>query len=200
REALAAGGRVRGLNAPGAADKFSRKQLEELGVAFTQMKGTILAWIKVEPDKVTSSINKFLTPEVQAEICSRLGARPGDLLLLGAASTEDAVAQGMGTVRTQLAAALKLISTPWERHAARLEAFRKQDEAARKKDKEAYVRGEPPAFEASADDFKIAWVLDFPSFIWDDEEKRWAANHHPFTAPRDEDLHLLETDPGQVYA
>ena len=49
-------------------------------------------------------------------------------------------------------------------------------------------------------DFKIAWVLDFPSFIWDDEEKRWAANHHPFTAPRDEDLRQAGERPGQVRA
>jgi len=40
-------------------------------------------------------------------------------------------------------------------------------------------------------EFKIAWVTDFPSFIWDDEEKRWAANHHPFTAPQDEYLDIL---------
>ena len=43
-------------------------------------------------------------------------------------------------------------------------------------------------------------MLDFPSFIWDDEEKRWAANHHPFTAPMDEDLAKLESDPGSVRA
>ena len=49
-------------------------------------------------------------------------------------------------------------------------------------------------------DYKIAWVYDFPSFIWDDEEKRWAANHHPFTAPMDEDLDKLESDPGSVRA
>jgi aspartyl-tRNA synthetase len=33
--------------------------------------------------------------------------------------------------------------------------------------------------------------VDFPSFIWDDEEKRWAANHHPFTSPHDEYLEML---------
>jgi aspartyl-tRNA synthetase len=48
--------------------------------------------------------------------------------------------------------------------------------------------------------FAVAWVVDFPSFIWDDEEKRWAANHHPFTAPMDEDLPKLESDPGSVRA
>src|SRR5205085_1619424 len=35
------------------------------------------------------------------------------------------------------------------------------------------------------------WVMDFPSFAWDAEGKRWAANHHPFTAPQDEYLDLL---------
>ena len=55
-------------------------------------------------------------------------------------------------------------------------------------------------YDPAKPDFAIAWVIDFPSFIWDDEEKRWAANHHPFTAPMDEDLHKLESDPGSVRA
>lgn len=49
-------------------------------------------------------------------------------------------------------------------------------------------------------DFRFAWVMDFPMFGWDDEEKRWAAMHHPFTSPRDEDLEHLETEPGKVRA
>jgi aspartyl-tRNA synthetase len=55
-------------------------------------------------------------------------------------------------------------------------------------------------YDPTKPDFKAAWVIDFPSFIWDDEEKRWAANHHPFTAPRDEDLPRLESDPAGVRA
>src|SRR5262249_16743082 len=55
-------------------------------------------------------------------------------------------------------------------------------------------------FDPTKPDFKIAWVIDFPSFVWDEEEKRWAANHHPFTAPMDEDLDKLESDPGSVRA
>ena len=44
------------------------------------------------------------------------------------------------------------------------------------------------------------WVVDFPMFEYDDEAKRWDACHHPFTAPKDEHLHLLENDPGRCLA
>ncbi len=46
----------------------------------------------------------------------------------------------------------------------------------------------------------FAWVIDFPLLEWNTDEKRWDAVHHPFTAPRDEDLALLESDPGQARA
>lgn len=45
-----------------------------------------------------------------------------------------------------------------------------------------------------------AWVLDFPLVEWNEEEQRWDAVHHPFTAPKDEDLCLMDTDPGKVRA
>ncbi len=48
--------------------------------------------------------------------------------------------------------------------------------------------------------FKFAWVVDFPLLGWDEEQKRYVAEHHPFTRPREEDLHLFETDPGQILA
>ncbi|MEQ1838496.1 MAG: aspartate--tRNA ligase [Candidatus Nitrotoga sp.] len=44
------------------------------------------------------------------------------------------------------------------------------------------------------------WVVDFPMFEYDDEAKRWNACHHPFTAPKDEHLALLDTDPGKCLA
>jgi aspartyl-tRNA synthetase len=44
------------------------------------------------------------------------------------------------------------------------------------------------------------WVLDFPMFEWDAEEKRWTAMHHPFTAPAEGHEDLLETDPGAAHA
>lgn len=49
-------------------------------------------------------------------------------------------------------------------------------------------------------EYKFLWVVDFPMFEYDEENKRWKAMHHPFTAPRDEDVQYLTTDPGRVKA
>jgi aspartyl-tRNA synthetase len=51
---------------------------------------------------------------------------------------------------------------------------------------------------ADKDQIALAWVLDFPMFHWNAEEKRWEAEHHPFTMPKEADLPKLETDPGAV--
>lgn len=48
--------------------------------------------------------------------------------------------------------------------------------------------------------FKPLWVLDFPLLEWDEESGRYHAMHHPFTSPKPEDLHLINTEPGKVRA
>lgn len=53
---------------------------------------------------------------------------------------------------------------------------------------------------AKEDDFKFAWITDFPLLEWDGDSRRHVAVHHPFTAPMEEDLGLLEGDPGSVRA
>jgi aspartyl-tRNA synthetase len=49
-------------------------------------------------------------------------------------------------------------------------------------------------------EYDLLWVTDFPVFEYDDEEKRFVAKHHPFTAPKFEDIELLETDPEKARA
>ena len=48
--------------------------------------------------------------------------------------------------------------------------------------------------------FKPLWVLDFPLLEWDEENERYHAMHHPFTSPKPEDMHLIQTEPGKVRA
>src|SRR5687767_14790338 len=48
--------------------------------------------------------------------------------------------------------------------------------------------------------WELAWLTDFPLFDWNADEKRWDSVNHPFTAPREDDLHMLESDPGKVLA
>ncbi len=155
-----AGGKVRAINVKGGAAKFSRKGLDELEQYVKRAGAKGLAWIKVEADKFTSPIEKFLPRPVQQTLRERLGAEAGDLLLI-VADKEEVVCQVLGSLRVHLANTLGLI-------------------------------------DPAKKDFKFLWVIDFPLFIWDEDEKRWAANHHPFTAPTDEDLGKLESSPGTV--
>ena len=46
--------------------------------------------------------------------------------------------------------------------------------------------------------WRACWVVDFPMFRWVEARERWVSEHHPFTAPREEDIDRLESDPGDV--
>ena len=177
QDALASGGKVRALCVKGGSEKFTRKGLDELTEIAKRYKAKGLGWIRVEADKFTSPIEKFLPAGSQAAFRERLGASAGDLILI-VADTEDVVSASLGALRSHLGLTLKLYTNWWDRI----------DE----KTKQAV----PP----TAADFNIVWVTDFPSFLYDEEEKRYVANHHPFTAPMDAHIGLLDTDPMKVYA
>jgi aspartyl-tRNA synthetase len=51
---------------------------------------------------------------------------------------------------------------------------------------------------APPDLLSFGWVVDFPMFEWDEEEKTWSFTHHPFTSPKEEHLDILESDPASV--
>ncbi len=162
RSVADSGGRVRGINAKGASDRYSRKGIDELTAYVQQDFGARgLAWFKVESDgKLASPLVKNLEPATLDRIADSLQAEPGDLLLIVADKFE-LTCKALNGLRNRLAAELKLVD-PQQLH--------------------------------------FSWVVEFPMFAYDDEENRWVAMHHPFTAPLPEDASLLATEPGRCRA
>jgi aspartyl-tRNA synthetase len=159
-QARQSGQRIRGICAPGAASRYSRKDLDGL-TEFANSFGTKgLVWLKVEGEALTGPTAKFFPEEVQARLRARFDARQGDLILI-VADTQAVTSQALTNLRSRLADELKLY--------------------------------DPKSFHYS-------WVVRFPLLHWDEEEGRYAAEHHPFTMPLAEDLPLLETDPARVRA
>jgi aspartyl-tRNA synthetase len=198
RTATQAGGVVRAINVKAAADKFSNTALKpggELPKIAETYRAKGLAWMKAEGDKLTGSIEKFFSDKLKDELRERLGVEPGDLLLF-IADKDTVVSDALGALRTYLASKLKLVKNWWEERAEHEESERKILDSAKKR-KELYT---PVPFQPRAEHFNFLWVVDFPMFAWDEEENRWAACHHPFTAPMDEDLSKLEINPGEVRA
>ena len=157
---MESGGRVRGICVPQAADKYSRKQIDELTEFVKQYGAKGLAFFRVKDGELDSPIAKFFSAAHQQAIISKLDAKPGDLLFC-VADTFKVSSAALNALRLRMGKELNLYD-PQE--------------------------------------LKIAWVLDFPMFQWNDEDKRWDAEHHPFCQPVDEDIPLLETDPGKVRA
>ncbi|HLE41623.1 MAG TPA: aspartate--tRNA ligase [Nitrospirota bacterium] len=158
-QAIEAGGKVKGLSAPGLA-VLSRKELDDLTNEAKVFGAKGLAWIKVIDAGFESPIAKFFKDGQIKTIAERLNAKPGDLMLFVADSFK-VVSETLGYLRLLIGKRQKLI-----------------DE----------------------NKFNFLWVTDFPLVEWNAEEKRYDAMHHPFTAPRDEDVPFMETDPLKVRA
>lgn len=105
--ALDQGGVVKALNAKGAASKYSRKDMDNLGKYAGQFGAKGLAWLKVEEDGLKGPIAKFFG-EKEAEIIAATKAEVGDLLMFGADSY-GVVSAALGAIRTRLGKELGLI-------------------------------------------------------------------------------------------
>lgn len=105
--ALQNGGVVKALNAKGAADKYSRKDMDNLGQFAGQYGAKGLAWLKVEADGLKGPIAKFLGDATE-KIVAVTNAEVGDLLMFGADSF-DVVCASLGAVRLKLGKELGLI-------------------------------------------------------------------------------------------
>ena len=113
RGAIEAGGQVRGLAAPGAAE-LSRRQIDELTEVVKTRGAKGLVWIAlggdpsaITADQIRSSAARFMTPDVVAQMAARAGAKQGDLLLL-VADQPSVVNAALDTLRRDLARRLNL--------------------------------------------------------------------------------------------
>ncbi len=154
------GGVVNCVKFENAADKYSRKGLDQLQDFVKHgFKAKALAYLKMENNVLTGSIAKVLSEEEKVKLVEKLGLVNNDLVLVIADSAR-IVQASLGALRVRLGHELNLIPS-----------------------------------EAT---YKFLWVTDFPMFEYSEEDGRWVAAHHPFTAPKEEDVDKLFTDPGHV--
>ena len=152
---VAAGGSVRLINVEGGGEHFPRKKIDKLAEFVKTYKAKGLAWTRLHGGEVTSSYQKFLTPEENQAILDRAGAKDGDLILIVGDAKNTVVWAALGALRCEVARQLDILDPK---------------------------------------DFQFLWVTEFPMFEWSEEEGRYQAMHHPFTAPMVEDEDKILTD------
>jgi len=170
KEALKKNGIVCALNAKGFA-AASRKELDELKEMAGDCGAEGLAWMKMTDKTLQSPIAKFFKQEELDQIAERTEAKKGDLLLF-VADKARIVYDALSRLRTFLGERLNLIS----RMSFDLD----------------YLFSERQKISVEASFFSFVWIVDPPLFEYNEEEKRWGAMHHPFTAPKEEVLPFLE--------
>ncbi len=156
-------GRVVALNVPNAADKLSRKDIDELTNFVARYGARGLAYIKVNNlaegrEGLQSPITKFLDDATIEALIKATNAKDNDIIFFGADKTK-IVNDAIGALRIKLGEDLNLLTCEWA----------------------------------------PMWVVDFPMFEYDEDEKRYVAVHHPFTTPKD-GIESLKNDPENAVA
>ena len=167
RSAIAEGGKVRGICAPGCAN-YTRSQLNELnklaqsfgaeGLLTVSLGTSAGSLDDLTIEMVRSVAAKYLTLEQVKELAKRLKANMGDLLLIVAGQPK-LVDMALSELRQEMGYRLKL---------------------------------------AKPGLFAFAFIVGFPLLNREEKTGRWEPMHHPFTAPRDEDVPLLDSAPEKV--
>ena len=167
RSAIAKGGKVKGIYAPGCAT-YTRNQLDELNKLVQGLGAEGLVTMSLGTgggslndltiEMVRSVAAKFLTLDQIREMARRLDANMGDLLLIIAGKPK-LVSVVLGELRREMGHRLKL---------------------------------------ADPNLLAFAFIVDYPLLERNEQTGQWEPMHHPFTAPRDEDVPLLDTAPERV--
>ena len=167
RSAIAEGGKVRGICAPGCAN-YTRSQLDELNKLVQSLGAGGLLTIALGNsagslddltiEMVRSAAAKYLTLDQVKKMAECLGASMGDLLLVIAGKPK-LVDMALSELRQEMGRKLKL---------------------------------------AEPDLFALAFIVDFPLLNREEKTGRWEPMHHPFTAPRDKDIPLLDSATDKV--
>ena len=107
-DAIASGGSVRGICVTGAAEIYTRKKIDKLTEQVKSYGAKGMVWMKVTADGVSSSVNKFFTPEQLGEITERMSASAGDLILI-ISDRNKVVFDSLGFLRRHIADEMGLL-------------------------------------------------------------------------------------------
>lgn len=157
RRAIEAGGVVRAIRIPDAAD-MPRSDIESLTRFAIDNGAQGMAWIAWRPDgEIYSILTKFMSADDLMRVLTEVSAKPGDFVVFSA-DRLNVVRKVTGLLRQEIAARRQLIRN----------------------------------------EFRFVIVTDFPMFEYNEEEKRYTAQHHPFTMPYPDDLEFLVSEPERV--
>lgn len=179
-----------GLELKDVKEVFSHSEFQVFKTALEIKEGTIKAIVVEKAAHFTRKETDALT-----EVAKKNGAKGLVVLKVQGSTLEGSAAKFISeSEHIELVKALNLkdqdlvliTADQWEKAANALGAVR-----LALRDQLNLVRKE---------DFSFLWVVDFPLFEYDEENKRYVAKHHPFTRPKDEHVHLLKDDPSKVLA